>query len=143
MSNTEIIKTENVLVRIMVLSKDGSTEWHYHTQVSDHFVCLNGVIKVETRDPEGQVVLHPGQRAEVKPTHIHRVLNSYHNISEYMLIQGVGAYDFIKASEINNTNSSKIEIEDIQNISSRDKDIYKLHSNGISAPRYRKWVDAC
>ena len=49
-----------------------------------------------------------------------------------MLIQGVGTYDFIKASEINNTNSSKIEIEDIQNISSRDKDIYKLHSNGIS-----------
>ena len=131
MSNTEIIKTGNVLIRIMELEIGSSTEWHHHTEVTDHFVCLTGIIKIETRD-DGQVVLLPGQRADVKPLQIHRVLNVYQDKSEYMLVQGVGIYDFVKALESNNSNSSKIELQDINNISSRDKDIYKLHSSGIS-----------
>ena len=77
-------------------------------------------------------ISEPGQRADVKPLQIHRVLNAYQDKSEYMLLQGVGVYDFVKALESNNSNSSKIELEDIKNISSRDKDIYKLHSSGIS-----------
>ena len=131
MSNTEIIKTGNVLIRIMELEIGSSTEWHHHTEVTDHFVCLTGIIKIETKD-DGQVVLLPGQRADVKPLQIHRVLNAYQDKSEYMLVQGVGIYDFVKALESNNSNSSKIELQDINNISSRDKDIYKLHSSGIS-----------
>ena len=135
MSNTEIIKTDDVLVRIMVLSKDGSTEWHYHTEVTDCFVCLYGVIKVETRDPDGQVVLIPGQRTEARPLQVHRVSNIYKDKSEYLLVQGVGTYDFIEASDCKNANctySTNIKIEDIRNISSRDKDIYKLHTDGKS-----------
>ena len=96
MSTKELIKTEDVLVRIMELAKGAATEWHHHTEVRDIFVCLNGVVRVEARNPEEEIILHPGQRAEIAPPRIHRVTNTHHDRSEYLLIQGVGAYDFIK-----------------------------------------------
>jgi quercetin dioxygenase-like cupin family protein len=96
MPNREIMKTDNVLVRIMELEKDGSTEWHFHTEVCDFFVCLKGTIQVETRNPEQKSPLKPGQQAEVKPLKVHRVLNVTDEKAEYLLIQGVGAYDFKK-----------------------------------------------
>ena len=97
MGNLEIIKTDNVLVRIMELIKDASIDWHYHIEITDYFVCLNGGIKVETKNPDKVIILQPGQRAEVKPPQIHRVLNTHDEKSEYLLVQGVGVYDFIKA----------------------------------------------
>ena len=95
MSNREIIRTETVLVRIMELTKGAATEWHHHTDVSDYFVCLNGVVRVEAMNPDETVILHPGQRAEIRPPRIHRVVNHHDDKSEYLLIQGVGSYDFV------------------------------------------------
>jgi hypothetical protein len=40
LKNREIVETDNVLVREMVLEKDASAEWHHHSEVSDYFVCL-------------------------------------------------------------------------------------------------------
>lgn len=94
MDNREIIKTDNVLVRIMELGKNGSTEWHHHTEVADFFVCLTGTVQVETRDPEQKNTLLPGQHTKVVPAQVHRVVNLGEGKSEYLLIQGVGAYDF-------------------------------------------------
>jgi quercetin dioxygenase-like cupin family protein len=96
MSNREIIKTENVLVRIMELEKNTSTDWHFHSEVTDFFVCLKGTIQVETRDPEERISLYPGQQAQVNPRKVHRVVNIYHDSAEYLLVQGVGSYDFCK-----------------------------------------------
>jgi quercetin dioxygenase-like cupin family protein len=96
MSNDPIIRTDNVLVRIMVLGKGSSTDWHSHSEVEDFFVCLTGAIQLETRSPDEIIVLLPGQRAEVKPQQVHRVLNIDTGQSEYLLVQGVGEYDFIK-----------------------------------------------
>ncbi len=94
MNNQEVIRTDNVLVRIMTLKEGASTEWHYHTEVTDFFVCLTGRILVEVRNPVGVYILHPGQRSEVAACQVHRVLNAYKERSEYLLIQGVGRYDF-------------------------------------------------
>ncbi|HJV64946.1 MAG TPA: hypothetical protein VJ550_04365 [Geomonas sp.] len=96
MSNEPIIKTDNVLVRIMVLGKDASTAWHYHSRVGDFFVCLTGIIQLETRNPDDLVVLLPGQRAQAKAQQVHRVTNINKGQSEYLLVQGVGEYDFVK-----------------------------------------------
>jgi quercetin dioxygenase-like cupin family protein len=136
MSNHDVLRTDNVLVRVMSLEQDTSTEWHHHTEVTDYFVCLSGVIKVETRDPDEHVVLLPGQRTEAKPLQVHRVSNLYQDTSEYLLLQGVGRYDFIVAGDNGNIDvtwdNANIKLEDIRNISSRDKDIYKLHTDGKS-----------
>jgi quercetin dioxygenase-like cupin family protein len=47
MSIQEIFKTDDVSVRIMELEKNTSTDWHYHTEIRDYCVCLNGVIRVD------------------------------------------------------------------------------------------------
>ena len=94
MGNREILKTDTVWVRIMELEKDGSTEWHQHTQVADFFVCIKGVVQVETRDPDRKIHLLPGQHEQVVPMQVHRVVNLGDGMSEYLLIQGIGSYDF-------------------------------------------------
>ena len=96
MSTREIVKTENVSVRIMELEKDGATDWHFHTEVTDFFVCLTGAVQVERRSPAKLTILHPGQRAEVGPGEVHRVVNVSVVRAEYLLVQGVGTYDFCK-----------------------------------------------
>jgi len=94
MTTLELIKTKNVLVRTIELEKDTSTEWHYHTETTDYFVCLRGAIQVEAKYPDEKVSLLAGERAEIKPMRIHRVVNLLDDVSEYLLIQGVGVYDF-------------------------------------------------
>jgi len=97
MANREILRTENVRVRIMELEPGGCTDLHTHTEVADFFVCLRGSIRVETRGPDGTTLLLPGGYAEVPAGRVHRCLNVHDDGSEYLLIQGVGAYDFRRA----------------------------------------------
>jgi quercetin dioxygenase-like cupin family protein len=94
MENQDIIRTDKVMVRVMKLAKYGVTEWHYHSEVRDFFVCLQGAVLVETREPAGSALLLPGQRLDVAPLKVHRVANAANEASEYLLIQGVGSYDF-------------------------------------------------
>ena len=98
MNGCEIIKTGDVSVRIMELAKDAATDWHYHTAVKDFFVGLTGMVIVETRDPAGKTTLCPGQRTEIGPGKVHRVVNISSEKSEYLLVQGVGTYDFRKVT---------------------------------------------
>ena len=96
MGNQELIKTDKVFVRVMELEVGAATHWHYHSEVTDYFVCLSGLVQVETKNPDEVNILHPGQRLGIKHNQAHRVANAYDNRSEYLLIQGVGKYDFNK-----------------------------------------------
>src|ERR1039457_4036115 len=98
MPNREIIKTENVRVRIMELEKGTATEWHFHSEVLDFFVCLKGAVQVETQAPDVLIPLFPGQQAEVTPLKLHRVINISDDKAEYLLIQGIGPYDFLRGA---------------------------------------------
>lgn len=92
-----LIRTENVSVRVMELEEGGATSWHYHSEVSDYFVCLSGKVRVESDGADKIFELCPGQRTEVPVQRVHRVVNLYKGKSEYLLVQGVGRYDFIPA----------------------------------------------
>jgi quercetin dioxygenase-like cupin family protein len=96
MGNREILRTDNALVRVMELSKDDATAWHHHSEVADFFVCLSGAVQIETKAPDGTYLLHPGQTAQVSPPQAHRVVNHHGDTSQYLLVQGVGRYDFIE-----------------------------------------------
>ena len=100
MSDRQIIKTENVLVRIMELDEGSSTDWHCHSEVADFFVCLKGAVQVETRDPDRVIPLAPGQQAEAAPMQVHRVVNIGDEGAEYLLVQGIGTYDFRKSEPL-------------------------------------------
>ncbi len=102
MANREIIRTDTVSVRIMELAGGAATEWHYHTEVTDFFVGLSGTVVVETRQPENTVTLLPGERTDVPVGRVHRVVNLSPGMAEYLLVQGVGHYDFRRVADAGN-----------------------------------------
>lgn len=92
-----IIDTEKVRVRVMPLGPGEATDWHYHTEVTDTMVCLEGRISVSMKAPDETIHLKPGQRCQVLPGCVHQVSNLDTGDSKYLLIQGVGKYDFISS----------------------------------------------
>ena len=89
-----ILETENVRVRILVLEDGQATAWHYHTEVTDKMLCLEGQIAVEYQKPEERDELGFGERCEVAVERVHRVVNLSSETAKYLLVQGVGRYDF-------------------------------------------------
>ena len=89
-----ILETENVRVRILVLEEGQATAWHFHTAVTDQMLCLEGSIAIEYQGPQERVELCPGERCEVAVGRVHRVVSLTTGIAKYLLVQGVGRYDF-------------------------------------------------
>jgi quercetin dioxygenase-like cupin family protein len=89
-----ILKTDDALVRILTLEGGQATSWHFHTEVTDKMLCLKGRIVIEQQGPQERVVLCPGGRCEVTVERVHRVVNQGTETAQYLLVQGVGRYDF-------------------------------------------------
>jgi quercetin dioxygenase-like cupin family protein len=90
-----LLQTDDVRVRVMALQPGESNHWHFHTEVADHFVALTGEILLSLQGPEAQLKLGPGERFTVEVGRAHRVANaSQSGPASYLLIQGVGRYDF-------------------------------------------------
>ena len=95
MKETEVIvKTDNVRVRIMSLAPREIADWHYHTQVTDDIFCLTGTILVRMKNPDEEVRLSPGQRCQIKIGRVHQLENFTSEEAAYLLVQGIGKYDF-------------------------------------------------
>ena len=92
-----LLTTPDVQVRILTLESGDSIPWHHHTLVTDHTICLEGEIEVRLQEPEECFTLKPGQRHETPPNRIHTIVNQRDTPAKYLLIQGVGEYDFIRA----------------------------------------------
>ncbi len=93
-----LIKTDNVSVRILELDEREELPWHHHSEVTDYVFALDGKIEVQLRSPEQRVTLAPGQRYEVMSGRVHRVVNPCQRKTKYLLVQGVGKYDFNTAT---------------------------------------------
>ena len=52
-------------VSVLTLAAGQEVPWHYHSEISDSFVCLEGPMVVETRAPRHTYRLEPGQRCAV------------------------------------------------------------------------------
>ena len=90
-----LIQTDTVRVRSMELPPGDSTPWHFHREVTDHLVGLTGVIVVRLKQPAAVLELQPGQRFTVEVGRVHQVANgSPTEPASYLLIQGIGRYDF-------------------------------------------------
>jgi len=90
-----LLETAEVRVRVMELDPGAATPWHFHHQVTDQMVALKGKLRVDLRAPAESRVLPPGERCRVETGRVHRVVNADpHAPASYLLIQGVGRYDF-------------------------------------------------
>ena len=90
-----ILQTQDVRVTEFMLQPGERLGWHHHSEITDRFYCLQGIISVELREPAETNVLRPGESCAVPPGRAHCPVNPADQISSYLLIQGVGRYDFI------------------------------------------------
>jgi quercetin dioxygenase-like cupin family protein len=82
-------------VQVLTLDRGQCVPWHYHSEITDSFVCLEGAVVVETRAPRAMHRLTPGQRCAVPPKTAHYVHGEGDDACKFLVIQGVGVYDFV------------------------------------------------
>ena len=69
--------------------------WHCHSNVQDTFYVLDGQIRLFLRDPKEEVRLAPGETYSVKPRRPHMVINGRETAATFLVLQGIGEYDFV------------------------------------------------
>jgi quercetin dioxygenase-like cupin family protein len=69
--------------------------WHYHTHVGDTFYVLEGAIRIFMRDPKQDVTLRPGETFALAAGRPHLVTNAGDTSATFLILQGVGEYDFV------------------------------------------------
>jgi mannose-6-phosphate isomerase-like protein (cupin superfamily) len=89
-----LAKTADVQVRVNTLGPGEGTAWHFHSVVTDNIFCLEEGLEIGMRSPDDRLALRPGQRQEIQPGRVHRVVNTTGRPLRYLLIQATGAYDF-------------------------------------------------
>lgn len=69
--------------------------WHYHSNVQDTFYVLEGRIRIFLQDPKEEVTLGPGETYSVPPRRPHLVTNGGDASATFLVLQGIGEYDFV------------------------------------------------
>ena len=77
------------------ISPTQQVPWHYHSNIKDTFYVLEGSIRIFLRDPKEEVRLNPGQTYAVAPRRPHFVTNAGDRSATFLLLQGIGEYDFV------------------------------------------------
>jgi hypothetical protein len=56
------MEDEDMRAVVLTLDRGQTVSWHYHSTITDSFVCLRGPMVVETRAPRNTYVLNAGRR---------------------------------------------------------------------------------
>lgn len=93
--NRELIaEALGLRMQILTLAAGQEVPWHWHTEVTDTFWCMEGPMVIETRAPRDAVELQPGQMYAVPAKRAHRVSGKDGGRCRFAILQGVGTYDF-------------------------------------------------
>jgi quercetin dioxygenase-like cupin family protein len=90
-----VMEGADMRASVLTLAAGQCVPWHYHSTITDSFVCLEGPMEVETRAPRALHRLAPGERCEVAPKTAHTVRGQAGGPCKFLLMQGVGVYDNI------------------------------------------------
>ena len=77
------------------ISPSQRVPWHYHSHIQDTFYVLEGHLRIFLRDPKEEVRLGPGDTHAVKPRRPHLVTNGGDTSATFLVLQGIGEYDFV------------------------------------------------
>ena len=77
------------------ISTKQKVPWHYHNNIQDSFYVLEGKIRIFLRDPKEEVRLGPGEIFSVRPKRPHLVVNAGDTSATFLVLQGIGEYDFV------------------------------------------------
>lgn len=89
-----VVAGTDVRTRIFTLAPGEVIPWHTHSQIADHIFVLAGELTVETRAPDRRLTLGVGERHQIAAGNIHQTSNLAAADCRFLLIQGVGKYDF-------------------------------------------------
>ena len=90
-----IAKVENLRASILTVGLGQSVPWHHHSEVTDTVFCIEGPMQVETRSPDEKRILAPGDMTAITPGQPHRVSGVDGDRCKFLIIQGVGDYDYV------------------------------------------------
>lgn len=93
-SHETVAEGADMRVTILTLDPGECVPWHWHSEVADDFLCMEGPMVVETRAPRHEYVLQPGQRCSVSAKTAHYVHGVDGGPCRFLLVQGVGVYDY-------------------------------------------------
>jgi quercetin dioxygenase-like cupin family protein len=69
--------------------------WHYHTNIEDTFYVLEGHVQITLREPDDLVELEAGASwGPVRPGRPHLVTNGGRGAATFLVLQGLGEWDF-------------------------------------------------
>jgi len=77
------------------ISPTQTVPWHYHSNIQDTFYVIKGCLRIFLRDPKEEVRLGPGDTYSVPPRRPHLVTNGGDTSATFLVLQGVGEYDFV------------------------------------------------
>ena len=89
-----IVAGSDVRARLCTLAPGEVIPWHYHSRVTDWYFCLAGKLAVETRAPSDHRIIDIGDGYAIPPERAHRISNGGETDCRFLLLQGVGQYDF-------------------------------------------------
>jgi quercetin dioxygenase-like cupin family protein len=92
-----LVAGANVQARLFTLAPGESIPWHYHSEITDHYFVLRGALTIVTRCPASECVFEIGDRHHLDPGMAHFLANRGATDCQFLLLQGVGKYDWIKA----------------------------------------------
>ena len=77
------------------ISPTQKVPWHYHSNVQDAFYVIEGQLRLFLREPKEEVRLGPGDTYCVRPRRPHLVVNGGDCSATFLVLQGVGEYDYV------------------------------------------------
>ncbi len=90
-----ILETPDVRVQILTLGSGQEVPWHLHTAVTYTIACLDGPMVVNIRDVAEGKELQEGETITVPPKTPHQVTGKDGGPCRFLIVQGVGKYDFV------------------------------------------------
>jgi mannose-6-phosphate isomerase-like protein (cupin superfamily) len=96
-----VAKGSDVHVKEFTLAAKEEVPWHNHTNVFDVFYCIEGRLLIEridmaTKQRLPDIDLKVGDSDKVNVGTAHRPFNPGPGVCRFLIIQGVGDYDYIK-----------------------------------------------
>ena len=86
----------DVQARLFTLAPGETIPWHYHSAVTDWYFVLEGTLSIETRAPAAHHELAIGEGYHISPKTAHLIANRSDRDTRFLLVQGVGPYDFLR-----------------------------------------------
>lgn len=90
-----VLKGSDVQARVFTLAPGEVIPWHFHRESIDHYFVLEGILSISSREPDVMTRnFRVGSSHKIASGTPHLIANGGDTDCRFLLIQGVGAYDW-------------------------------------------------